>query len=339
MNTTTTTTSAIGAPDAIGALAEPAPLKTALGRCPGCGETTCLMPLHGERGGPMRCPLCIGKWHGEHGKRRRHGRIVVRAIAAYLRNGGRHNDIDKLKQSAIISDFFGVARMGDAEVFDGDPLGYFSESANFAGENIELTSELLADAVKLAHPDVHPPERQDLARRTTQGLLALQPFVFPAEKPKPSPLDAVFKHSAPNNETAVTKESAPAYPCADCRATTFNFYCSVCRAEWNKRCAAKAESARIKQRKWYRERRSRRWMPRACAVCGAEFRIGGAVGSKRKDARFCSPKCRQKAHRVTAKSILSTNIELSVTPPPPTAGPPREPAAAAPHSDQGRVGL
>ena len=56
--------------------------------------------------------------------------------------------------------------------------------ASFNDADIELTSELLADALRLTHPDCHPPERQELAHRVTQGLLALQPFVFPASKPK-----------------------------------------------------------------------------------------------------------------------------------------------------------
>jgi hypothetical protein len=81
-------------------------LKTALARCPGCGEQTCLMALHGERGGPLLCPLCIGKWNGEHGKRRRLGRIVIRAMTAYLSNGGR--DLDKLQQTALRSLLVGL---------------------------------------------------------------------------------------------------------------------------------------------------------------------------------------------------------------------------------------
>jgi hypothetical protein len=49
-----------------------------------------------------------------------------------------------------------------------DPLGYLGGAAA-NGENIELTSELLAGAIKLAHPDLHPPERRDLAHRVTPG--------------------------------------------------------------------------------------------------------------------------------------------------------------------------
>jgi hypothetical protein len=279
------------------------------------------MPLHGERGGPMRCSLCIGQWHGEHGKRRRHGRIVIRAIAAYLRNGGSSKDIDKLQQSAVVGDFLGGTVLGLGHESLADPLGYLTGSAvrSFSDEIIELTSELLADAIKLAHPDYHPPERQDLARRTTQGLLALQPFVFPAPKPKPAPQPGPSFEAAPRPRETAVAESKPAYPCADCRDTVPYFYCNACRAEWDKRLAAERERERIKQRKCYRQRQERRWISKECAACGASFRIsGGAAKVKRKDARFCSPKCRQRAHRsVTAKSrspdgsLISRNAAAS----------------------------
>jgi hypothetical protein len=31
--------------------------RTGDGTCPGCGEHPFLMPLHGDKGGPLRCPL------------------------------------------------------------------------------------------------------------------------------------------------------------------------------------------------------------------------------------------------------------------------------------------
>jgi len=63
-----------------------------------------LLPLHGGKGGPLWCPLCVGKWNGEHGRRRRHGRIVIRAIKAFLDAGGRFHDVDKLAASALTDD-------------------------------------------------------------------------------------------------------------------------------------------------------------------------------------------------------------------------------------------
>jgi hypothetical protein len=289
-------------------------IKTALARCSGCGEETCLMPLHGERGGPMRCPLCIGKWHGEHGKRRRHGRIVIRAITAFLRNGGRGKDIEKLQQAAVFSNLreLGIGMVG----LEVDPLGYLDGIATFDGETVELTSELLADAIKLAHPDCHPPEREELARRTTQGLLALQPFVFPAPKPKPKPAPRDTSVNTPSQDAkrpVTEKPVAPAYPCADCRDTVPLNCCDACRAEHDKRKKAERDGEAAKRRKWYRKRNERRWNSKACAVCGKEFRISGGPGKvKRKDARYCSAACRQRAHRqVTAKSKSTEELPIS----------------------------
>ncbi len=217
-------------------------------RCAHCDERTFLLPLYGARGGPLCCPLCIGKFHAEHGKRRRHGRIVIRAMRAFLANGGRPDDIDKLKQTVICGDFFGHDVLGH-DAFT-DPLGYLAHTANTKGEVIELTSELLADAIRLAHPDYHPPERQDLARRTTQGLLALQPFTFPAPKPKPPPKpvseandDELSKAIRKITDRPRTTEST--YPCADCRGTVPADYCESLQRRMGQ---APGEGARARSR-------------------------------------------------------------------------------------------
>jgi hypothetical protein len=176
----------------------------------------------------------------------------------------------------------------------------WKDQRHSGGEEIELTSELLADAIKLAHPDYHPPERQELAHRTTQKLLALQPFVFPAPKPKPS-LGEIFTRngsstSAHRTETAVTK--GPTYPCADCKSTIPKNYCTACRSEFEKRLAEKIERERAKQREQYAKRKARRYKSKACQSCGATFTVSGGSGKhKRADARFCSNACRQRAHR------------------------------------------
>lgn len=270
-------------------------------RCPGCDEVTVLLPLHGPKGGPLRCPLCVGAWNAEHGRKRRLGRIVVRAIRAFFNAGGSDKDLNKLRVTEHGLDVFGI-------LFDDiDPLGYLEGSANNEREEIELTSELLADVLRLVHPDCHPPERADLAKRVTQQLLALQPFVFPA--PTEPPLsDIVRAHeaSAPAAQ-APEKTKQPSYPCADCKSAVPYFYCDPCRAEWDKRQAAERERENAKQRKWYAQRKARRWSSKACERCGSTFKVSGGTGKgKRTDARFCSDRCRQKAHRkaVTDKTKL-----------------------------------
>ena len=177
--------------------------------CPGCGERTFLMPLHGDKGGPLCCPLCVGQWNAEHGRRRRTGRIVIRAMMAFFDAGGRSKDIDKLKESAQFGD--GLFGLSVAEL--SDPLGYMSGIARMDGADVELlTSELLADVLRLTHPDHHPPEREDLARRVTQQLLALQPFVFPAPKPKRPIFPPTSGQSAPRREPIKEGASRSRYP-------------------------------------------------------------------------------------------------------------------------------
>jgi hypothetical protein len=182
-----------------------------IARCEGCGEHTLLIPLHGGKGGPLRCPLCVGKWNAEHGRKRRTGRIVIRAMMAFHDAGGTSEDIDKLETSALCGDL------------DIDPLGYMEGIARLDEADVDLTSDLLADVLKLVHPDHHPPERQELAHRVTQRLLALQPFVFPALKPEPPPAptssaikdaERMFEEFKREPSDAVTLRTR--YPCSDC---------------------------------------------------------------------------------------------------------------------------
>jgi hypothetical protein len=87
----------------------------------------------------VRCVVCCAKaneWHAKHGRRRRLGRIVVRAMRAYIDGGGEYADFTQL----ALND-----------------------------EIVELTSELLADVIRLTHPDQHLPERRELAERATEA--------------------------------------------------------------------------------------------------------------------------------------------------------------------------
>lgn len=267
------------------------------GYCAICGKHDYLSPLHGDKGGPLCCILCTGKWHGEHGRRRRLGRVVIRAIAAYLDGGGKWTDIELLKLSAAGPMFADSAWL--------DPLGYLADGAALGNENIDLTSELLADAIKIAHPDLHPPERRDLAHRVTQGLLALQPFTFPAPKPKP-PTPPNAPKPASGQRLDVPKMKAPSYPCSECASSIPYYYCSACRAEFESRQQETRKQESAKRRRWYmngKERRER-WKPSTiCAACG------GAFKGKRADARFCSATCRQRAHR----NVTDTVVERTTT--------------------------
>jgi hypothetical protein len=266
-------------------------MSFAQAECAICHKQDYCRPLHDDKGGPLCCLVCIGKWHGEHGRKRRLGRIVIRAIAAYMNGGGSWSDISQLQVSAL------MRNGGIFSDFGLDPLGYLAETANTSGENIELTSELLADAIKIAHPDLHPPERRDLAHRVSQGLLALQPFTFPAHKPTTKPISKqpASTGSARKSKLSNDGKSKP-YPCKECAATVPYYYCTECKTEWESRNQKERDQENAKQRNWYAKRklnRERCKPPTICAnvTCGMKFR------GKREDARFCSDTCRQRAYR------------------------------------------
>jgi hypothetical protein len=270
-------------------------MKYSHGTCAVCGKRDdFLMALHGDNGGPMCCLLCCGKWHAEHGRRRKLGRIVIRAIAAFLDGGGRSRDIEDLKLTAMCKDTsFGI-----------DPLGYLVGVAATKDEVIELTSEVLTDTLKLTHPDHHPPERQELAHRVTQQLLAIQPFVFPAPIPKPF---EEWAPSPPRNGSSNSRRPQTTdplrYPCPTCADTFPRFYCTTCKTEHDRRRREERENRNAKQRKRYAKRNAaRKAKPIGCAVCGTPF------AGKRKDARFCSDRCRQKAHR---RSRINNGFEMN----------------------------
>jgi hypothetical protein len=175
------------------------------------------------------------------------------------------------------------------DIFEIDPLGYLSGIAKTKDEVIELTSEVLTDTLKLTHPDHHPPERQALAHHVTRQLLALQPFVFPTSKPKvvtPTP-----QHNEPVTFSAeVNKKSSQAYPCQKCADTAPYWYCTACRAEYDRRRRVDLDKENAGRRALRAKMRLLK-PPATCVECKTTFK------PTRKDARFCTPRCRQRSHR------------------------------------------
>ena len=201
------------------------------GTCPNCNKPhPYLLPLHGDKGGPLFCPLCAGEWNARHTRRRKFGRVVIKAIQLYLANGGSFSDIRKMEAAVA------MAR-----------LGFKDETTQFRPDDIgsevgDITSELLADTIQLTHPDRHPPERREMAKRVTQELLALQPFVFPAPKPKPArPVTPPRNGSDGGRRETTPKPSQPAYPCELCAGSVPYFYCNPCKAEYRRRREAERE--------------------------------------------------------------------------------------------------
>lgn len=168
----------------------------------------------------------------------------------------------------------------------------------------ELHLELLEDAIRLTHPDRHPPERMALATRVTAELLALKPFVKPAVPDAPAPASEVDVlgvvriggkvRDTSKTDHAVNVSEASRYPCETCSLTTPWHYCSACEARWSADCKARRDRENTKQREYRARRRSRRLFLRApvrCGACGAGFK------GRREDAKYCSHACRQRAYR------------------------------------------
>ncbi len=118
------------------------------GTCTGCQTEAWLIPLHGDKGGPLKCFLCRGEWHAEYTRRRKWGRIIIKAMNMFLKEGGRWSDINKLRL------YTGGGLNGLAERL---LPGYEDTIGVEVGD---ITSELLADTLQLTHPDRHPPERK-----------------------------------------------------------------------------------------------------------------------------------------------------------------------------------
>jgi hypothetical protein len=249
------------------------------GTCGGCGEATWLLPLHGEKGGPLRCFMCAGQWNAIHGRQRRAARVVINAIRAYEAAGGRNASTLVTVASAVD---FGITLPG------------YEDMAGILEVETDITTELLDDAIALCHPDKHPAERKEQAQRVTQQLIAIRPFVFPAPKPKEHPKESDPRDGFVSVSAHPTKEPSHLFPCSDCADATPYFYCDSCRAEWDKRTEKEAEAERQKRRKQYRarkERLARRRQPITCPGCRGKFK------QSRADQRYCSAACKQRHYR------------------------------------------
>ena len=257
-----------------------------MGTCAKCGADGYTVPLHGERGGPHFCIMCAGAWNAEHNPRRKAARALIKAMKAYESAGG-----------TLYGKHFDELKLAASGMFHFDGLDADAAGADFA----DLTTELLTAALALVHPDKHPPDRKAEAKRVTQELLALKPFVFPAPAPAaaPKPDDVSAKQSAQSFNDPSSKRMS-IFPCFDCRETVPSMYCDTCKARWEEKQQqerAQEEEQRLRknarQRELYgyrKQRRARHTKKPTCATCGNTFE------PKRKDAMYCSSACRQRAY-------------------------------------------
>lgn len=234
--------------------------------CQECGQNLPVMPLHGEKGGRMLCSFCAGAWHAKQREQNKKFEQFQRGLGW----GKKHSGPD------------------------------------------ELSLEMLEEAITLTHPDRHPPERAEQAHRVTAELLALKPYVLPATAPtpttahmpsnglnpcrhgtdaKPSPLSNEFNASAfvPRQHERETV-TQPSYPCEECQQLVPYDYCDPCRATYVKIRRKEREREAAYRRNLRARKRAMR--PNiSCASCGDKFKAA------RKDTKYCSAACRQRAHR------------------------------------------
>jgi hypothetical protein len=260
--------------------------QASVGYCNGCERDGLLVcPLHGEIGGPIMCIPCCLEWHARHTRVRKRGRIVVKAFKAYLNAGGKSSAVGRL---ALAADGFAL---------------YDHEGDTIGAEVGDITAELLEDTIRLTHPDRHPAERREAAARVTQELLALKPFVFSAPKPDPTPKPAPRNASVAYPSGTAKEPVRISYPCELCVDEVPYYYCRACRVEWNRRQEEEQNLESAKRRAWYRARRERQLARRAAPICRG---CDKPFKSKRTDALYCSPTCRQRAHR---KRVTDKNAD------------------------------
>jgi hypothetical protein len=153
----------------------------------------------------------------------------------------------------------------------------------------DLDTELLRDILALTHPDRHP-DRRELATRVTARLTALQPYILPPKPPEPK-RDAKVGRDRVATREPVT-DLLGDYPCKTCRELLPRLYCDACRARYDENLERESRHEREKRRQRERARRARRRLKhRRCETCRGYFK------SPRRDARYCSAACRQKAYR------------------------------------------
>lgn len=278
------------------------PCNGTVAACTKCGQQTYVMPLHDERGGPLFCFMCAGAWHVEHAPRRSARRVLIKAMKAYEKAGGR-----------VFGDDFDELRLAAGGLF------IFHEADDVANDFSDLTTELLNATIALTHPDKHPSERKAEANRVTQELNALRPFVFPPPPPEPPPEPAKPNDGLFSQPGDGLNKLSSRYPCDNCRDALPLDYCDSCKAQHEKKWQEEHEEEEKqrqqknkRQRELYRRHNMFRTRRHCCVSCNKKFE------SKRSDAKYCSAACRQRAYvkrdgkASNNKPLRSADIERAI---------------------------
>ena len=203
--------------------------------CARCHKTTYVMPLHGEKGGPLVCPICSGAWHAEQRDKRKRDRLFFGSLL-----GRAHAEPTELTLELL-----------DATITLTHPDRHPPERAELAHS---VTAALLAlRPHTLPAPPVTPTSPSPGATAT---------------KPSPSPTVTVDRSC---DVATTAKPSRPAYPCEDCRDTVPRYYCTGCRARWEELRSQERERENAARRACRARRRRRRPLV-SCTTCGEKFR-------------------------------------------------------------------
>ena len=69
-----------------------------LAACVMCDARTYVQPLHDDKGGPLTCPVCAGKWHAQQARLRKWRRIIMKAMKSYERESELYSPFAFLEQ-------------------------------------------------------------------------------------------------------------------------------------------------------------------------------------------------------------------------------------------------
>jgi hypothetical protein len=163
-----------------------------------------------------------------------------------------------------------------------------------------LTTETLEDAIFLTHPDRHPVERKAIAERATKELLALRGYTRPRPAPKPAP--TVTDNQGDRGDTLKSRNALKPKYCEACFLTVPFYYCDACREKWEAEQRPIKEAERRKMDRQNERARQHRKKQRLDAIGHRKCPSCGTLFDGRKDAKFCSSRCRQKAHRRCRKN-------------------------------------
>ena len=200
--------------------------------CPRCGENLPLRPLHGEKGGPVICSFCAGRWQAQQNQKKKEEDRFLRGIGwGKFAAEPTELNLELLEEAIALT----------------HPDRHPPERAEQAHR---VTAELL-----LLKPHVLP----------AAPPLPPEPAVrYGSSNPKPFPV----ADTSPADQPKIRRQS---YPCEICRPSTPYFCCDSCREIYDKAEREGRERVNAAQRARRRRKRELRPL-KTCQGCGEKFK-------------------------------------------------------------------